>query len=90
MALTHISGTIAKLKVFCYCSLPFERIRQLQIMSRETEKVLDMNIKDTDTWKALNNGGWTNRRLKEGYKCDNCKRAIAIKKLLFLSLELTE
>ena len=81
MALTHISGTIAELKIFCYSSLPFERIRQLQIMSRETENVLDMNIKDTDTWKALNNGGWTNRRLKEGYKCDDCKRAIAIKKV---------
>lgn len=81
MALTHISGTIAELKVFCYSSLPFERTRQLQIMSRETENVLDMNIKDTDTWKALNNAGWTNRRLKEGYKCDNCKRAIAIKKV---------
>ena len=79
MALTHISGTIAESKAFCYSSLPFERIRQLQIMSRETENILDMNIKDTDTWKALNNGGWTNRRLKDGYNCDDCKRAIAVK-----------
>ena len=81
MALAHTLGTIAELKVFCCSSLAFERIRQLQIMSRETENILDMNIKDTDTWKALNNGGWTNRRLKDNYKCDDCKRVIAVKKV---------
>lgn len=49
-------------------------------MSRETENILDKNIKDTDTWKALNNGGWTDRRLAGSYECDSSKRNIEVKK----------
>lgn len=46
-----------------------------------TELIIDENIKDTDTWKALNNGGWTRRRLEDDRKIEDEKRKIAVKKV---------